>query len=116
MLSNMYRPLVWLEQALQDVRYAVRLLTRDRALSIVAIGSLALGIGATTSVFSVVDRILFRSLPYRDADRLVSVGLTAPVLPYDFLFGASYLEFRRQHAGFESVTSWSGVSDCDLTD
>jgi len=110
------RPLVWLEQTLQDLRYAARLLVRDRALSAVAIVSLALGIGATTSVFSVVDRILFRSLPYRDAGRLVSAGLAAPMLPYDFLFGASYLEFRNRHPGFEAVTSWSGVSDCDLTD
>ncbi len=110
------RPFVWLEHALQDIRYAARLLVRDRALSAVAIVSLALGIGATTAVFSVVDRILFRSLPYRDAERLVSVGLAAPMLPYDFMFGASYLEFRTHRTGFEAVTSWSGISDCDLTD
>lgn len=109
------RPFVWLEQALQDVRYSARLLVRNRTFSAVAILSIALGIGATTSVFSVVDRILFRSLPYRDAERLVSIGLAAPMLPYDFLFGAAYLNLRTQQNVFAAVTSWSGVNDCDLT-
>ena len=109
------RPFLWLEHAMQDIRYAWRLLARNRTFSAVAILSLALGMGATTSVFSVVDRILFRSPPYGDADRLVSIGVGAPMLPYDFMFGASYLEFRRHQTAFSAVTSWSGVNDCDLT-
>ena len=109
------RPFLWLEHAVQDIRYALRLLARNRTFSVAAILSLALGIGATTSVFSVVDRILFRSLPYSDADRLVSIGVGGPMLPYDFMFGASYLEFRRHQTAFSAVTSWSGVNDCDLT-
>ena len=78
----------------QDVRFAFRLLLRDRAFTFAALISLAVGIGAATGVFSVVDRILFRALPYADDQRLVSVGLTAPMLPYDFMFGAGYLDFR----------------------
>jgi len=104
-----------LEHVIQDIRYALRLLVRNRTFSAAAILSLALGIGATTSVFSVVDRILFRSLPYGEANRLVSIGIGAPMLPYDFMFGASYLEFRSQQTAFSAVTSWSGVNDCDLT-
>src|SRR5581483_10793944 len=80
---------------LQDLRYAARTLTRNRTFSVVAVLSLALGIGATTSVFSVVDRILFRSLPFADSSRLVSIGIQAPVLPSDFVLGAGYLELRR---------------------
>ena len=57
-----------------------------------------LGIGATTAVFSVVDRILFRSLPYGHADRLVSVGLIAPIDPQEFMFGGSYYEWQ-DHRG-----------------
>ena len=106
----------WIAQALQDIRYAARMLTRNRAFTGVAILSLALGIGATTSVFSVVDRILFRSLPYAYGDRLISVGIAAPMLPYEFVFGAAYLDLREHQQAFEAVTSWSGVSDCDLTD
>src|SRR5580704_14113813 len=100
---------------IRDLRYALRLLARDRAFALAAIVSLALGIGATTAVFSVVDRILFRSLPYAASDRLVSIGLAAPMLPYDFLFGAGYLDFRTHQNAFEAVTSWTGVNDCDLT-
>jgi putative ABC transport system permease protein len=110
------RPLLWLEQAMQDCRHAARLLLRSPSFATAALLSLALGIGATTSVFSVVDHVLFRSLPYRDAERLVSVGIGAPMLPYEFLFGASYLEFRTHQTFFEAVTSWSGVNDCDLTE
>ncbi len=101
---------------LQDLRYAFRLLLRDGAFSFAALVSLALGIGAATGVFSVVDRILFRALPYADDARLVSIGLAAPMLPYDFMFGAGYLDFRRQQTAFAAVTSWTGVNDCDLTE
>jgi predicted permease len=112
----MPRAIRWLEQVIQDARYSARVLSRNRAFSSVAILSLALGIGATTSVFSVVDRILFRSLPYAYGDRLVSLGMTTPALPYDFFFGAQYFGFRTRQQLFEAVTSWTGVSDCDVTD
>ncbi|HLK65014.1 MAG TPA: ABC transporter permease, partial [Bryobacteraceae bacterium] len=100
----------------QDVIFALRMLSRNRTFSLVAVLSLAIGIGAATSVFSVVDRILFRSLPYAYGDRLLSVGIAAPMLPYDFLFGSSYLDLRTHQQMFEAVTSWSGINDCDLTD
>ncbi len=61
-----------------DLRFALRQFKRNPAFSLTAILVVALGIGATTAVFSVVDRLLFRSLPYPDSDRLVSVGVTAP--------------------------------------
>ena len=65
--------------------------------------ALALGIGATTAVFSVVDRILFRSLPYPQEDRLVSLGLVAPIEPQEFMLGADYVEWRRQQTPLESL-------------
>src|SRR5579863_6003960 len=97
------------------MRSALRMLCRHRAFSVVAILSLAVGIGATTSVFSVVDRILFRSLPYPDGERLISLGVSAPMLNYEFFFGSAYLDFRQTQKEFESVASWSGVNDCDVT-
>ncbi len=100
----------------RDAIFAFRMLARNRTFAMVAILSLALGIGAATSVFSVVDRILFRSLPYAYGDRLLSLGIAAPVLPYEFVFGAAYLDLRTHQQTFEAVTSWSGVNDCDLTD
>src|SRR2546429_667555 len=74
-------------------------------------------IGATTAVFSVVDRVLFRGLPYAHDDRLVSFGLTAPIEKDEFMLGASYVDFRRAPGLFEEVTSMlPGDSKCDLTE
>src|SRR5271166_953099 len=100
----------------QDVRYAVRALLRTPTLTVAAVMAMALGVGAGTAVFSVVDRILFRSLPYPDDARLVSVGMTAPIAPQEFLLGYDYLDWRAASTAFESMGVWSGVSDCDLSD
>ena len=78
---------------------------------------IAVGIGASASVFSVVDRILFRSLPYTDADQLITVGINAPILGFDFLFANDYLYLRRMKTSpFAALTSWTGVPDCDFTE
>jgi hypothetical protein len=69
----------------------------------------AIGIGASTAVFSVVDRVLFRDLPYAGADRLVALGLRIPWLEYDFLDGRTYSDLRRDPGPLAAVTSWSGV-------
>src|SRR5262245_47039834 len=76
------------EQLVQDVRYAIRSFARAPGFTLTAICALALGIGSTTAVFSVVDRILFRSLPYPHEGRLVSVGVTAPLDVNEFLLAA----------------------------
>ena len=105
-----------LEILAQDLRYAVRALVRTPAFTLAAVLAMALGIGAGTAVFSVVDRILFRSLPYPDDGRLVSLGMTAPIAPHEFLLGYDYLDWRAASTPFESMGAWgSGVHDCDLT-
>jgi putative ABC transport system permease protein len=68
---------VWLETTLADLRYAIRGLLRASGCALMALLAIAVGIGATTAVFSAVDRILFRSLPYADEARVVSVGMLA---------------------------------------
>ena len=104
------------ENLLRDVRYALRGFRRNPVFTITAIATLALGIGSTTAVFSVVDRILFRSLPYAHYDRLVSVGLAAPIMPEEFMLGGSYYVWRDNQKPFEAFTSESGVDGCDLTE
>ncbi len=108
--------LPWLESILRDVRYAVRGFRRNPVFAITAILTLSLGIGATTAVFSVVDRILFRPLPYAHDDRLVSVGLTAPIIPQEFMLGGSYYQWQDNQTAFTAITSESGVNECDLTE
>ena len=110
------RTLPWLENMLRDTRYGLRGFRRSPIFTITAIATLALGIGATTAVFSVVDRILFRSLPYAHDDRLVSVGLTAPIIPTEFMLGGSYYVWRDNQKPFEAFTSETGVDECDLTE
>jgi putative ABC transport system permease protein len=99
----------------RDLRYAARGLVRSPTFTIAALFAIALGTGASTAVFSVVDRILFRSLPYQQADRLVSVGFVAPIVPQEFMLGTDYVEWRARQQPFESLTSWAGINDCDLT-
>lgn len=110
------RPGWWMGTVTQDVRYALRGFGRNPAFTITVVATLALGIGATTAVFSVVDRILFRPLPYAHDDRLVSVGLTAPIIPEEFMLGGSYYVWRDNQKPFEAFTSETGVSQCDLTE
>ncbi|HEV2446341.1 MAG TPA: ABC transporter permease, partial [Candidatus Sulfopaludibacter sp.] len=106
-----------IEILVHDLRYAVRSLSRSRIFAPAAIAALALGIGAGTAVFSVVDRILFRSLPYARADRLVSVGMVAPIVPQEFMLTYDYLDWRESPSPFESMGAWiSGIRDCDLND
>ncbi len=66
----------WIEDVWQDLRYGLRMLLKRPGFTLVAVVTLALGIGAVTSIFSVVNAILLRQLPYRDADRLVMVSTT----------------------------------------
>ncbi|HEU5358032.1 MAG TPA: hypothetical protein VFU45_02840, partial [Gemmatimonadales bacterium] len=73
-----------MDSILQDLRYAARRLLRTPAFTITAVLTLAIGIGAVTAVFSLVDGVLLRSLPFPAADRLMNVfaGGTAPLGVY----------------------------------
>jgi len=62
---------IWLEQFREDIRFAARLLRRHPAFSAVTLTVLALGIGATTAMFSIVNSVLLRPLPFREPDRLM---------------------------------------------
>ncbi len=111
------RGVPFLDSLLLDFRFAFRMLAKSPAFTLVAILTLALGIGATTAVFSVVDRLLFRSLPYAQDDRLVSFGLTAPIEKDEFVLGAGYVDFRRNPGPFTQIAAMQpGVAKCDITE
>lgn len=100
----------------QDFRYAWRGLRRSPAVALTAIFAIAIGIGASTAVFSAVDRILFRSLPYPDDKNLVVFGLLAPIEPREFMLGADYLEWKPVQQPFQNMAAYGFISDCDLTE
>jgi predicted permease len=110
------RPGWWWGTVAQDARYALRGFRRNPAFTLTVIATLALGIGATTAVFSVVDRILFRSLPYAHDDRLVSFGLVQSLEKQEFTLGAFFYEWRDSQRPFAAVTFERGVSTCNLTE
>jgi putative ABC transport system permease protein len=100
----------------QDLRHAFRGFPRNRSFTLAAVFAIALGVGATTAVFSVVDRILFRGLPYAHDERLVSLGIVAPPIDsQEFLFAGTYHAWQRAQKPFEAITSWTGIVECNLT-
>lgn len=105
-----------LETIGQELRHAARTLRRSPSFSVAAVLALALGIGSASAIFSVVDRILFRGLPYPNGDRLVSVGVRAPLADHEFLLGGDYSEWKQEKTAFDAFTSTRGPADCDVTE
>ena len=89
----------------RDFAYALRMLAKSPGFTLAAILSLAIGIGANTSIFSIVNALLLRPLPYRDADRLVILWNRSPGLNIteDWFSTAQYFDIKTGHHGFEQV-------------
>jgi predicted permease len=97
-----------MEILLQDIRYGVRVLLKGRTVTVVAIVALALGIGANTAIFSVVNALLFRSLPYKNAERLAMIWETNPDVQIGFdllpVSIAAFDDWRKQGESFDAVS------------
>jgi len=96
---------------IQDFRYALRQLRKSPGFAAVAVTTLALGIGATTAVFSVVDQVLLHPLPYPDSDRIVKVSQTFKGLSTDDASPANYLDWVSQDHVFAEMAAsrgWQG--------
>src|SRR5262245_36087787 len=72
-----------MDRLLQNVRFALRMLAKERGVTVVALLTLGLGIGATTAIYSVVSAVLFAPLPYPEPASLLSVGGSFPGLGFD---------------------------------
>lgn len=92
----------------------LRSFLRTPAFTASAILALGLGVGSATAVFSVVDRILIRPLPYAAEDQLVWLGMGTPLAGEEFLLGPDYLDWRDKQQVFSAITSSSLAGDCDL--
>src|SRR5688500_6053012 len=91
-----------------DLRYALRVLRRCPTFAVAAVVTLALGIGATTSIFSVVYSVLIKPLPYRNADELVRLRHNAPGISA-FNLGlepTTYLTYRQENRTFANIGLW----------
>jgi putative ABC transport system permease protein len=97
-----------MDSLVRDLRYALRGLGRSRAFTTVAVITLALGIGATTAMFSVIDAVLLRPLPYPDSDNMVQIyetdpahGVTSePISPYNFR------DWQQQESAFQEMAAY----------
>jgi predicted permease len=94
----------------QDLRYALRLWRRRPAFALVAIVTLAIGIGANTAMFSIVNAVLLRPLPYPNAERLVSVWGRTTQFPRGLLSYAEYQEIRKQNGSLDTLGLYLGQS------
>src|SRR6478672_7128239 len=90
---------------MQDVRFALRSLAKSPWFTLAAVMSLAIGIGANTSIFSVANALLFRPLPYDSPDRLAILWNRSPGLgiTQDWFSTAQYFDIKTGHHGFEQV-------------
>ena len=91
---------------LQDLRYALRMLARSPGFTLVAILTLALGIGANTAIFSVVNAVLLRPLPYPESNRLVFLGEWSEQVPEMSISMANFNDWRNQNKVFESMVAY----------
>ena len=87
----------------QDLRYALRRLKNDRGFTAVAVLTLALGIGANSAMFSIVNAVLLRPLPYRDPAKLVLLSERWPQFPRLSVSYLNFRDWRDQSQSFEGV-------------
>src|SRR5271170_2153165 len=101
-----------METLLQDIRYGIRMLAKNPGFTVIAILTLALGIGANTAIFSVVNAELLRPLPYRDPGQLVRVA-TANARLHTVSGAVSYPDFadwRSQNHVFQDIAAYTDSS------
>jgi putative ABC transport system permease protein len=89
----------------QDLRYALRMLAKSPGFTAVAVLTLALGIGANTAIFSVVNAILLRPLPYPEADRVMFLSESSQEIPDMSISMANFNDWRTQNKVFESLVA-----------
>ena len=100
----------------QDFRYALKTMRKQPAFAAAAVLTLALGIGATTAIFSVIYSVMLRPLPFKDSDRFVHVWSKAP--SGQVRQNASYpdfLDWRRESQTLERMSAWTVLDGMPIT-
>src|SRR5437879_5038104 len=99
-----------MDELLQDLRYGFRTLVRSPAFTIVAVLTLAIGIGANTAIFSFVDGVLLKPLPYAEPDRIVRVLEKPPGGGRNGISTLNYLDWQKDNTVFEYMAAQNGGS------
>jgi hypothetical protein len=94
------QPRRWEDEMIQDLRFGLRMLLKSPVFTLAAILSLAIGIGSNTALFSVINAVLWRPLPYPHAERLVRLG--------DGCSKADFVALSQANAPFEKLAAWAG--------
>jgi putative ABC transport system permease protein len=103
-----------IENLIQDLRYGLRTLRRSPGFTAVAMLTLALGIGANTAIFSMLEGVVLAPLPYREAERLVALLQTRPDNPRGSVSGPDFQDWQRDARSFEQMVGMKWLSS-DLT-
>jgi predicted permease len=98
------RSVRWVENLLRDARYGIAALARDPGFAAVTIGLLALGIGANTAMFSIVDAVLLKPLPFPAPERMVRLWETPSATQHNNTTTLTYLDWKRQSDIFEALS------------
>ena len=100
----------------RDLRYAARQLRNSPGFTVAAVLTLALGIGATTAIFSVVYGLLLASLPFHDAARVISIAETHPQVPGSGLATyPDYQEWKSQQSSFSEIAAYSTLNPATVS-
>ncbi|HKA22094.1 MAG TPA: ABC transporter permease, partial [Blastocatellia bacterium] len=97
-----------METLLRDLHHAVRTIRNNPGFSAIALIALALGIGANTAIFSVINALILRPPPFKDADRIVYLWETNPTIGLDrgIVSSANFVDWREQSSAFEQISAW----------
>jgi putative ABC transport system permease protein len=97
---------VWLEQVWQDVRFGLRMFAKNPGFTAVAVLTLALGIGATTAIFSVVDAVLLHGTPYKNPGQLVGISAKSPQGEGESVSPGDFTDWQPQSQAFEGLAAY----------
>src|SRR5437868_4412068 len=96
----------WIQDLAQDLRYGLRQLRRNPGFTAAAVITLALGIGANTAMFSVVNAVVLLPLPYSHSDRLVWIAESAPALKSEAASGGDYVDWKDQNHTLDRIAAY----------
>src|SRR5215475_8918322 len=113
--SNREAASSWIADLVRDIRFAARVFRKNPGFSSIAILTLALGIGANTAIFSVVDATLLKPLPFKNPDKIVALWQTETAPGSYPLSGEDYLDLKAQSHTFESMSLYSWPSSANVS-